>query len=116
MPAPNVERDAEGTYTITLFREEKVYHTFIEQVVAVCCVKEDEVPIDLRARAGALPAEKDGLIYYLHAVPYDGSSQSFIWLSKEEASVIESEMIFLEENEDNEPYDEDSFGEEIGVA
>ena len=115
MPAPNVFRDADGTYTITLFREAKIYYTFAEQVVAVSCVKEDKASFDWRAQIKG-PAEQDGFLYYLHAAPYDGSSQTFIWLSKEEARVIGSEILFLEENEDNEPYEEDSFDEEIGVA
>jgi len=109
---------ADCSYMITLFRADekgslnRVYYTFEEHALTVKSVKEGEISFSERSQIKG-PAAEDGFLYYLYAAPYDDTRDTFVWLKdKEEASAIERELLFIEENEDAEPYDEEPYDEE----
>lgn len=104
---------ADCAYTITLFRTDekgsinRVYFTFQDHALTVRSVKEDEICPKERAQIKG-PVAEDGFLYYIYATPYDDTRDTFVWLKdKEEAGAIERELLFIEENEDAEPYSDE---------
>jgi len=111
MSAPTVEFDG-TTYTVTLFRaDDKEYFVFGQHTLSVCSAREDQLEPSEREQIKTTP-DAEGLLYYIHAQPRDlGPAERVGLENKEEALAINRVLLFLEENEDAVPEDDDTTSE-----
>jgi len=82
-PSLTYEND---TYTFTLWRDEKVIHTFKDSFVTVCMGNEKSIPASqLKSMNGP---SYDGWTYYISAQPREGD-EVVVWLTKEEFEILQ---------------------------
>ena len=92
MSIPTVTYD-DLCYIVTLFRDGKEEKwTFGEHKVDVCACAESELNSFERKNIKG-DAAADGIIYYIHARPYDVGAAVFVWLKdKEEAMALKNAL------------------------
>jgi hypothetical protein len=74
------------TYTFTLWRDEKVVHTFKDSFVTVYMGNEKSIPASqLKSMNGP---SYDGWTYYISALPREGD-EVVVWLTKEEFHILQ---------------------------
>ena len=88
------------TYTFTLWRDEKVVHTFKDACVILSYGNEKSIPVNQLAKMNG--PSYDGWTYHIYVQPR-GSDETFIWLSKEEFETLWPLLEGPEEEEDD-PY------------
>jgi len=93
------------TYTVTLFRSDakgalkKHEQVFGEHSLNVCAAHPSTLSSWQISQIKSAPAD-DGLLYYIHAQPYDVGATFFLGLeNKAEALAIKRELSFIEERE-----------------
>lgn len=93
----------ELAYTVTLFRadntgamkKEKI--TFGDHKLSVCACRENELNSWERSQIKSA-VDSEGLLYYIHAQPYDVGAACFIGLKdKDEASALQKALEEIEE-------------------
>jgi hypothetical protein len=95
-------------YTITLERDGKMIDEFFgEHRVNVCaCYADGELATWERSQIKG-DAAANGIIYYIHAQPYDVGLPLFVWLKDKEEAVALRKALFKAEGEEEE--EEDAF-------
>ena len=74
------------THTFTLWRDEKVVHTFKDSFVTVYMGNEKSIPASqLKSMNGP---SYDGWTYYISAMPREGD-EVVVWLTKEEFEILQ---------------------------
>jgi len=102
MSTPTVTFDGIA-YTITLERDGKMISEFFgEHKVNVCACSTDG---ELKTWEGSKikgDAAADGIIYYIHAQPYDVGLPLFVWLKDKEEAIALRKALFKAEGEEEE--------------
>ena len=92
-------------YIVTLVRDGKEEKwTFGEHKVDVCACTESELNSFERKNIKG-PVSNDGLLYYIHARPYDVGAAVFVWLKDEEEAMALKKAL---READGYDYDEDA--------
>lgn len=109
---PTVQYE-ELTYTVTLFRPDKMGVMKKEEIIfgehrlSVCACRENELNSSERSQIKSAP-DAEGLIYYLHARPYDVGAAYLIGLKdKEEALAMRKALREAEDEDEDEDASED---------